>query len=108
MHGSSLHDTVGIITDGHSPVARSTLIQAARQGARAIYVGGSSSSLASAFHDVRRAAPSCLVQAVQIDADSERSVERIVSAAVQAFGKLDWLVSPGNERVAISALNLLV
>lgn len=39
MHGSTLYDTVGIITDGHSPVGRSTLIEAARQGVRAIYVG---------------------------------------------------------------------
>lgn len=94
MHGSSsLHDTIGIITDGSSSLGRATFIQAARQGARAIYIGGSSNTLGNAFHDVRRIAPSCLVQAVQMDADSDQSVERVVTMAIKAFGKLDWLVS---------------
>jgi NAD(P)-dependent dehydrogenase (short-subunit alcohol dehydrogenase family) len=86
-----LQDRTAIVTGGGTGIGRSTALALAHAGARVVIGGRRREPLGRVVDEVTAAGGTCL--AIPADVAHEDEVERLVNAAVAAFGTVDILVS---------------
>ena len=99
-----LKDKVAIVTGGNSGIGKAIVLELARQGANVVvdYV-----SHPEAAEEVERQVASLGDRAIGVDADVSKvaDLERLIAAAVKAFGRLDIMVNNAGIETRTSVLD---
>lgn len=88
---SKLENQVAIVTGAGSGIGRGVALALAAEGARVVLCGRRRQSLEAAVQAVREQGGEAL--AVPADVSQEVDVERVIRAAVEAYGRVDILVN---------------
>ena len=94
-----LKDKVAIVTGGSEGIGKSAAASMAQEGARVVICARRKDVLDTAAEDILRQTKS-VVLPIQADVTIPTDVERVVTSAIEAFGRLDILVNNAGASAA--------
>ncbi|MDD9715207.1 SDR family NAD(P)-dependent oxidoreductase [Dinoroseobacter sp. PD6] len=97
-----LDGTVAIVTGASSGLGRSTALLLARAGASVVLVARSQAGLDAVAGDIAEDGGACLAVAADLGTDAD--VARAVAAAVERFGRIDFLLNCGGNIAGLGKL----
>jgi len=86
-----LEGAVAIVTGASRGLGKAVASRFAGEGARVVVCSSSATAIGEAGHEIQRTGASVL--ALKADVSSERDVDRLVTATLKEFGRIDVLVN---------------